>query len=86
MIFEMQFYLFKQAFPHMGGLQDTILAETLSFEVSRSGFVQVNAPLHIIIGINPIILALFSPRTLLGTECGQKSLDHSIPQCIMQIG
>ena len=33
--------LLKQAFPQMGGLQDTILAETLSFEVSRSEFVQV---------------------------------------------
>ena len=37
--------LLKQAFPHLGGLQDTLLAETLSLDVSRSGFVQVNAPL-----------------------------------------
>ena len=35
--------LLKQAFPQMGGLQDTILAETLSFEVSRSEFVQVKS-------------------------------------------
>ena len=35
--------LLKQAFPQMGGLQDTILAETLSFEISRSEFVQVNS-------------------------------------------
>ena len=33
--------LLQKAYPHIGGLQDTVLAETLAFDIQRGEFVQV---------------------------------------------
>ena len=63
--------MLRTSYPHIGGLQDTALAETLSFDIQRGEFVQV---------LNVSGSHLITVSTI-GCQPGVVSIYDSIPSC-----